>query len=74
MPVLAVLSEAIAAGPTGQGDVHRSRHDGSPIRRVDFGSWFRAACDKIGVPECTPHGLRHAGATRLLGKARAMSF
>ena len=67
MPVLDVLSEAIAAGPTGDltflvGD------EGTPLSVSHFGTWFRAACDKAGVPECTPHGLRHAGATRLASR------
>ena len=72
VPVMPVLAEAIAASKTGDltfivGD------DGAPLK--DFGRWFRDACDKAGVPECTPHGLRHAGATRLASRgARASTL
>lgn len=72
VPVVPALTEAIAASKTGDltfivGD------DGAPLK--DFGRWFRAACDKAGVPDCTPHGLRHAGATRLAGRgARASTL
>ncbi len=29
-----------------------------------FGNWFRDRCDEAGLPECSAHGLRKAGATR----------
>jgi integrase len=64
VPVLPVLAEAIAAGPTGDLTFLVS-DDGAPLTVSRFGVWFRDACDKAGVPDCTPHGLRHAGATRL---------
>jgi integrase len=72
VPVLPVLAEAIAASPTGNlsflvGD------DGAPLQVSSFGRWFRAACDRAGVPECTPHGLRHAGATRLAARGAKAS-
>jgi len=66
VPVLDVLSEAIAAGPTG--DLTFLVEDGAPMKVEAFGKWFRAACDAAGVPDCTPHGLRHAGATRLAAR------
>lgn len=28
-----------------------------------FGNWFRERCDEAGLPKCTAHGLRKAGAT-----------
>ena len=64
VPVLDVLAEAIAAGPTGDLTFLVS-DEGTPLTVGPFGRWFRDACDKAGVPDCTPHGLRHAGATRL---------
>jgi integrase len=64
VPVLPVLAEAIAAGPTGDLTFLVS-DEGAPLTVGPFGRWFRAACDKAEVPDCTPHGLRHAGATRL---------
>ena len=27
-----------------------------------FGGWFRKRCDEAGLPHCTAHGLRKAGA------------
>lgn len=36
-----------------------------PIRRDTFGAAVKAACTKAGVPEFTPHWLRHTVATRL---------
>lgn len=65
VPVLDVLSEAIAAGPTGD-LTFLVDDDRVPFKIEAFGKWFRAACDKADAPECTPHGLRHAGATRLV--------
>jgi integrase len=65
VPVLDVLSEAIAAAPTGL-QTFLVDEDGLPFKVEAFGKWFRAACDKAGVPDCTPHGLRHVGATRLV--------
>lgn len=29
-----------------------------------FGGWFRDRCDEAGLPQCSAHGLRKAGATR----------
>jgi integrase len=65
VPVLDVLSDTIAASPTGD-LTFLVDEDGVPVKVEAFGKWFRAACDKAGVPECTPHGLRHVGATRLV--------
>ena len=28
-----------------------------------FGNWFKERCTEAGLPHCTPHGLRKAGAT-----------
>jgi integrase len=67
VPVLPVLAEAIAAGPAGN-LTFLVGEDGAPLSVSHFGRWFRAACDRAGVPECTPHGLRHAGATRLAAR------
>jgi integrase len=67
VPVLDVLSEAIAAGPTGDLTFLVS-DERTPLQVSTFGRWFRDACDQAGVPDCTPHGLRHAGATRLAAR------
>ncbi|MCB2056740.1 MAG: tyrosine-type recombinase/integrase [Novosphingobium sp.] len=38
---------------------------GRPYKPESFGNWFRDQCRAAGLPECAPHGLRKAGATRL---------
>ena len=65
VPVIPALSEAIAASPTGD-LTYLVDENGAPLKVDAFGKWLRAACDKAGLPECTPHGLRHVGATRLV--------
>ena len=66
VPVLPVLQEAIDACQE-KGDLIflLDPKTGAPFSIERFGRWFRAACDKVDVPNCTPHGLRHLGATRL---------
>ena len=66
VPVLPVLQEAIDACKE-KGDLTFliDPKMGAPFEIGRFGRWFRAACDKVDVPKCTPHGLRHLGATRL---------
>ena len=34
-----------------------------PWKEASFGNEFREWCDKAGLPDCTAHGLRRAGAT-----------
>ena len=70
VPITPALAEAIAAAPTGD-LTFVVDENGAPPK--DFGRWFRAACDKAGVPDCTPHGLRHAGATRLADRGARTS-
>jgi integrase len=36
---------------------------GQPFTSQGFGNWFRVRCDQAGLPHCTAHGLRKAGAT-----------
>lgn len=36
---------------------------GQPFTANGFGNWFRDRCDEAGLPKCTAHGLRKAGAT-----------
>jgi integrase len=36
---------------------------GQPFSERGFGQWFAEECTKIGLPHCTAHGLRKAGAT-----------
>lgn len=36
---------------------------GKPFTANGFGNWFRRRCREAGLPKCTPHGMRKAGAT-----------
>ncbi len=36
---------------------------GKPFAPAGFGNWFRDRCDEAGLPLCTAHGLKKAGAT-----------
>lgn len=35
---------------------------GKPFTTNGFGNWFRKRCDEAGLPNCSAHGLRKAGA------------
>ena len=35
---------------------------GKPFTSNGFGNWFRKRCDEEGLPNCSAHGLRKAGA------------
>jgi integrase len=62
IPVLPILSEAIAAGPTGNMTFLMTEF-GKPFTAAGFGNWFRDRCNEAGLPRCSAHGLRKAGAT-----------
>jgi integrase len=72
--ILPVLEEAIAASPTGGETFITSELDGKPISAGHFSNLMRRACDAIGLPECTAHGLRHAAASRALANGADVSF
>ncbi|MDR6757802.1 integrase [Mycoplana sp. BE70] len=62
IPLLPWLSDTIAASPTG--DLTWLVNDyGRPFTDDGFGNRFRKWCDDAGLPHCTVHGLRKAGAT-----------
>jgi len=43
---------------------HSLRESGQAMTKESFGTWFRVACKKAGVPG-RAHGLSKAGATRV---------
>jgi integrase len=61
-PVLPILAEIIAMSPTGRLTFLETAH-GVPFTAAGFGNWFRDRCDEAGLPQCSAHGLRKAGAT-----------
>lgn len=62
LPVLPALQSILDAGPTGD-LVFLVTEWGKPFSRKGFGQWFRKQCNRAGLPHCTAHGLRKAGAT-----------
>lgn len=61
-PILPILADIIARSPIGAMTYLETQY-GKPFTGNGFGSWFRARCDEAGLPHCTAHGLRKAGAT-----------
>jgi integrase len=63
IPVFSELQQSIDATPTGD-LVFLTTAKGSPFSSASsFGGWFRKACNDAGLPHCSAHGLRKAGAT-----------
>lgn len=60
-PVLSVLAGVIAQSPTGPLTFLVTKF-GKPFSAAGFGNWFRERCDEAGLPHCSAHGLRKAGA------------
>jgi integrase len=61
-PILPQLAEVIDASPTGD-LTFLVTNAGKPFTAAGFGNWFRERCDEAGLPHCSAHGLRKAGAT-----------
>ena len=61
---------APAAGPD---DDPRAWGSGKSLHPESFGNWFRERCTEAGLPHCSAHGLRKAGARRL-AEAGASEF
>lgn len=61
-PLLPALAEAIAASHCGDLTFLMTEY-GRSFTAAGFGGWFRKRCDEAGLPQCSAHGLRKAGAT-----------
>jgi integrase len=61
-PILPILASIIARSRTGALTFIETEY-GRPFTANGFGGWFRARCDEAGLPHCSAHGLRKAGAT-----------
>jgi integrase len=72
-PFLPVLTDIIASSPCGSLTFLETAQ-GRPFTAAGFGNWFRDRCDKAGLPQCSAHGLKKAGATRLTSKAYLYSI
>lgn len=62
VPVLPVLRKAIDACPS-QNLTFLVTEYGKPFTSNGFGNWFKDRCREAGLPHCSAHGLRKAGAT-----------
>jgi integrase len=61
IPVLPELQAVIDATPAGN-LAFLVTEFGKPFTANGFGNWFRKRCDEAGLPKCSAHGLRKAGA------------
>ena len=62
LPILPQLQTIIDATPSGNLSFLVTQF-GKPFTGAGFGNWFRRRCDEAGLPHCSAHGLRKAGAT-----------
>jgi len=44
-------------------ETYLATRSGKPFSSDGFGNWFGEACNRAGLPQCSAHGLRKAGAT-----------
>lgn len=61
-PWLPELAAIVEASPCGSLTFLETAY-GQPFTPAGFGGWFRDRCDDAGLPQCTAHGLKKAGAT-----------
>ena len=63
VPVLPALRAELDASPSGHLAYLVSEWDRPYASPNAFGNWFKRQCVAAGLPHCTAHGLRKAGAT-----------
>ena len=61
-PWLPELDKIVKASPCGDMTFLVNSY-GVGFTANGFGNWFRERCDEAGLPKCTAHGLRKAGAS-----------
>jgi integrase len=61
-PILPALADIITRSPTGDLTFLVTKF-GKPFTAAGIGNWFRDRCNEAGLPQCSAHGLRKAGAT-----------
>jgi integrase len=62
LPILPTLQAVLDASPVGD-LTFLATSFGRPFTAAGFGNWFRDRCNEAGLPHCSAHGLRKAGAT-----------
>jgi len=63
IPMIPALQQELSAAPTGELTFLVTAH-GRPFSIAGFGNKMRQWCDEAGLPHCSAHGLRKAGAVR----------
>jgi len=63
LPMPPALATIIEASMTGALTFLVTQY-GKAFTAGGFGGWFRTRCDEAGLPQCSAHGLRKAGAAR----------
>jgi site-specific recombinase XerD len=63
LPIAPELARIIDASPVGDLTFLVTDY-GKPFSAAGFGGWFRDRCNEAGLPRCSAHGLRKAGAVR----------
>lgn len=64
VPILAPLAAELELAPKGALTFLETEF-GKPYTANGFGNWFRRRCRDVGLPQCSAHGLRKAGAVIL---------
>ena len=62
LPILRALQTALEQGPTGD-LTYLVTERRKPFTAAGFDNWFRDRCNEAGLPQCSAHGLRKAGAS-----------
>ncbi len=63
VPILSVLRAELDASPSGHLAYLVTKWERPYASPKAFGNWFKRQCVAAGLPHCTAHGLRKAGAT-----------
>ena len=69
IPILPELRAILDVSPTGE-LVYITSARGTPYKPESFTNWFHDRCVEAGLPHCSPHGLRKAGA-KIAAEAKA---
>ena len=73
MPILPELARELAHLPPDQMMLLAHGEGAKAYSASPLGNWFRLRCKEAGLPQCSAHGLRKAGARRL-AEAGATEF
>lgn len=72
LPIVPALEASLATVPANQMQFLVTQF-GTGYTAKGFGNWFSGACRAAGLPQCSAHGLRKTGATRLADRGLSES-